>query len=356
MNAKFENFISNIEADFVLLGLDHETITNFLSKKYDELYIEKGLIVRWLIDKDNKTNFENYFLAAHCLRGIHGVFKDIDVAFGKFSRLADIQYPPSLFAMAVIYNEGIAGNHDEQKAFDFLLKSYELKFLPSYCALAIYYWYGCGIKKDKDLAISIFEEAIKEGYVVAEFIYGEELILQIGASEEVFQKGLKLIFNAAGKGNSDAVKFITHALCGDSGFKEEVRNYIKNGSSKKEEVFAVAEFIIYYRHTSPKFATQAQEEVMSEVAVKLLHHIKDWPKAANLLAYCYQQGIGVPIDIKEAYRLIAHVRTKVQSSLLAASSISLNESVLPKVVDESNVLKSVIEISPPTPTASPDRF
>ncbi len=353
MNDKFEKFISCIENEFVLVRVDAESITGFLSRKYNELLVEKTTLLNYLIEKEPKTLFERYFLAIHCLFGIDGIAQDAEVAFGKFSRLAEAKYAPATFALAVIYNEGITGKFDQNKAFEFFLKGYELKFLPSYSALARCYSWGYGILQDKIVAISIFEEAVKLGYVPAEFSYGEELITQIGASEEIYQRGLKLIFGAAGKGNINAVKFIAGALCGYSRFKEKVGDYIKVGSSKNEEVFAVAEFMLYYRDVSHSFGIKVQEGVFKEVAVKLLNHIQDWPKAAKLLAYCHQEGIGVPIDIKEAYRLLNNVRTKVRSHVLSATSIPLNESVLPKVVDESNLLRSVIEIFPPTPPASP---
>ena len=84
--------------------------------------------------------------------------------------------------------------------------------------------------------------------------------------------------------------------------------------------------------------------------------LDSYPQAVKLLAYCYQEGIGVPADAKKSCRLLCHVRTKVPNSALSSTAIPLNESVLPKVVDESNLLRSVIEIYPPTPPASPTWF
>jgi TPR repeat protein len=356
MNDKFEKFISCIENEFILIRVDSESITRFLSKKYNELLVEKTTLLNYLIKKESKTSFERYFLAIHCLYGIDGISHDVKVAFGKITSLVEARYPPALFALAVIYNEGIAGEFDQNKVFDLFFQGYKLGFLPSYCALARCYSWGCGTLQDKAKAISIFEEAINLGYTQAEFSYGEELITQICASEAIYQKGLKLIFCAAGKGNIDAIKFIARALCGYSRFKDIVADYIKANKHGNDEIYPVAEFLVYYRHISPSFAVPKQDPAVEEVAIKLLMVLDSYPQAVKLLAYCYQEGIGVPADAKKSCRLLCHVRTKVPNSGLSSTAIPLNESVLPKVVDESNLLRSVIEIYPPTPPASPTWF
>ncbi len=349
MNDKFEKFISCIEDEFILVRVNADSITDYLSPKYNELLVEKTPLLNYLINKEAKTHFEKYFLSLHCLFGIDGVTIDIQVAFGKISRLAEAKYPPAIFALAVIYNEGLAGKFDQNKAFDLFLQGYELKFLPSYCALARCYSWGYGILQDKVMAISIFEEAIKLGYIPAEFSYGEELITQISASEEIYQRGLKLIFGAAGKCDINAIKFIAGALCGYSRFKDRVADYIKANKHTNKEVYVVAEFLLYYKHISPKFTVPSENIVVEDVAIKLLKVLGSYPKAVRLLAYCYEEGIGVSRDMSQALRLLRSLEPKRRPIL---QHISASSSIQADVIGFSlnrRELAKVMLIKPPSP-------
>ena len=99
----------------------------------------------------------------------YGPLKDIDKGLVFMHKAAKQNYTDALFSLAVIYTEGEIVKQDLKKAYDLTRKAALNKLVSAQFNLAVMYAQGQGTDVNNTQAVRWYKEAADKGYVLAQF-------------------------------------------------------------------------------------------------------------------------------------------------------------------------------------------
>ncbi len=295
-----------------------------------------------------------------CYRNGHGVAKDEEQAREWFEKATEHDYPNALVSLGECYQEGIGVDQDLEEARRLYQRAADAKSGEGMNALGYYYllkgdedemrrWYEKGAElgapsamnnlgvyyeqkgKPKD-AVRYYEKAVDLGYTKAmvnlgNYYYNHEG--NLAEAQKWYQK-------AANLGNSsEAMLYLGNALIENGKYEESAQWYEKAGKLKNgEALYQLAELhyagvidgakdyvragklfkqsgdlgyrYSYYRAGELLAAGQGTKDGKRNLKLAFTYYMKaancdaPVPEACQKVAECYQKGLGVEKDAKQA--------------------------------------------------------
>lgn len=280
---------------------------------------------------NNNYCYAQYNLARFYEKGLY-VQKDIATAIQYYKKAASNYHSYSCFKMGKFYLNGTNVPKDNSLAFSYFKDAAftgnsEGKYYYAYC-----YAYGYGTRKDSVRALLWIDRAIDDKYYYAYYLKG--LMYQDGISvSQNDEKSYDAYF--AGAYNNDAACQNSVAVClwkgrGCRQNKEKAIDFFKqsaeNGNLYGQRNLAyrylqgeeVEQSFSKAAYWFEKAASHNDEKSYEELASIYLH-MKQYDElfnackkgasfnnieCINQLAYCYANGWGIKIDIKQAINII----------------------------------------------------
>ncbi len=344
MKERVEKFLQDIELDFYQLPLDKDEIKNFLDDKLDLCQLSfKDLFDH--ID-NSRDRFAFYIKASLFLFGV-GCLKDCVKAFSEVSGLLKTEpnYGAAINLKGVMYYQGWGVIRDYRIAFDQFCLSVEKGFLKSLCNEAICFYYGHGVTQNVSTALSLLQEASEKNVKIARSLHAHFLIENDPKDKAIVAKAKEVLIERIREKDNKAKKYLALALLSEKDQSGLEDKYVCDPSIPKDVCFLVAEFLIHnYRNDSKSL----------ELAINLLNASSDYKPSLNLLAYCYQEGIGVTVDIRRALNTLKIKRPNTYATTSLEIVVPSSEGVCEVPIIE--LKKACPNIPPPTPSPSPPPY
>ncbi len=198
----------------ILVGAEALERTVSIEKKYKDSgngltsYLDSLAKVRKLGEQANIGNVQ----AMHDLGALYyfgtGVPQDFEKARHWFEKAANLDFPYSFLALALIYHRGEGVEKNSQKAIDYIKKIEKKGGTPSlFCSLGVLYNTGYIVEKNDKKAVLYYEKAIARG--------DERGLARLGVlyfdgsgTKKDEKKGLELLQKAAKKGDPEAFFYL----------------------------------------------------------------------------------------------------------------------------------------------------
>lgn len=165
-------FKENILTEVIEKNLNNTNISVNDVEEFMQLQLNSGIwSIRRLNELANQKNpFACFEMASLEFYGIISGKPRYDKAYQYYKIASDNNHPVALWAIGYLYYMGYIGsksNEDLKIAFDYFVKSQELKCSSAFNSLGLIYLNGDipGINKDKDMAISLFKQGADLGNV-----------------------------------------------------------------------------------------------------------------------------------------------------------------------------------------------
>lgn len=165
-------FKEKILVDVIENNLDNTNISVKDVESFMKLQLNSGIwSIRGLNELANKKNpFACFEMASLEFYGIIAGKPRYDKAYEYYKIASDNEHPVAIWAMGYLFYKGYIGNRTEEdlnKAYNYFLKSQELKCSSAFNSLGLIYLNGDipNINKDEKLAIDLFKQGADLGNV-----------------------------------------------------------------------------------------------------------------------------------------------------------------------------------------------
>lgn len=211
-----------------------------------------------------------------------GVQQDQGQALAWYKRAAELGDVPAMFNVAVCYDSGRCGVHDAAQAAHWYQRAASRRFGRAEYNLALIYSEGDGVPRDAQAARSLFRDAAADG---------------VGAA----QAHLPRVMPASVRMR------VTRPGAHEPGVQ---RNGQQDDENSQDRLFLAAQRQLLSRTPAATAAAAvAFERTASSAGPNALMARYD-------LAWCYENGIGVPEDRRRAYALFVEVASRTDDGAL----------------------------------------
>lgn len=171
----------------------------------------KSLRGSWGVERNENTENkkpvypaqEIYDEAMKLSSGSNGVNRDINAAFEKYLKAADLGNPLAQNKVGACYYYGSGVDKNPKKAFQYWTKASNADIAEAHYELGRMYYYGEECKRNYNIAISLFRKAevanIPESYYMLGLCYLDGNGIKLDK-----QKAIEYFNKAASRGNHDA--------------------------------------------------------------------------------------------------------------------------------------------------------
>lgn len=221
--------------------------------------------------------------------------------------------------LGVAYDVGQGVPQNPVQAADWYARAASRGSVPAMFNLGVLYDIGRGVARDPAQAAQWYERAAQQGYARAE--YNLALVYQDGPGIPQDRKRAQYWFwRAAGHG-------ITAARSHLAGYASPARSALpRRAESPALELFQQAQLALLSRKP---------EDISRAAALFRVAAEHDNPLAAYDLAYCYENGIGVPRNVDEALRWYRQAASRARDdglrSIASNSAATLARQLAPDV-------------------------
>lgn len=206
MKENFKCFLKEAESDFCALGFSPNDIEKFIEERKVD-FLQLCQFIENEVEKPN--NFALYFLTTlvSC-----GLYKSNNTKFDvilNYSVLAVKKYPPATNAIGFFYMHGIFdGERNIERAILYFRQAMKAGYLPAQCNLAELYFSQFNrfaIVDFRTSAEMLYNSAIAKGYKKAKFEYAFSLLDVSVVPKADKEKALSLLDEAVREGVNAAI-------------------------------------------------------------------------------------------------------------------------------------------------------
>ena len=226
--------------------------------------------------------------------------------------------------LGVVYDVGQGAPQSPAQAADWYARAASLGSVPAMFNLGVLYDIGRGVGRDPAQAAQWYERAAQQGYARAE--YNLALMLQDGPGIPRDRKRAQYWFwRAAGHG-------VTAARSHLAGYAAPAKSALpRRAESPAMESFQQAQLALLSRKPEDIGRAAALFRVAAE---------HNSPLAAYDLAYCYENGIGVPRNVDEALRWYRQAASRARDEGLRSIASNSADTLARQLTPDVNVSAS----------------
>lgn len=224
-----------------------------------------SLAIKYLKNASEKYGFAKaQYELGNCYKRGRGVDRNLDIAIEYYTKAANQNYLPSMYALGSLYKDFGENKEDEQNQFVWFIRAAENGHPGAFGEVAECYYYGIGVEKNYAEAVEWYTKAAEQEETEAKFQLANCYSNGIGTNQD-YQKAFELYSQVYDE--------------------EGTERFIENLNSAEEDIYS-----------------SESSNMKKEYAFNFLmsHSLFDVSTIHFLLGKCFDEGIGTAQNYKEA--------------------------------------------------------